>query len=44
MPRTLHADGTTGKVYIYNNDADPSTYETPTGPQLGDPPPRHREF
>ena len=36
MARTLHADGTTGKVYIYNNDAAPSTYETPTGPQLGD--------
>ena len=36
MARTLHADGKTGKVYIYNNDAAPSTYETPTGPQLGD--------
>ena len=36
MARTLHADGTTGKVYIYNNAAAPSTYETPTGPQLGD--------
>jgi hypothetical protein len=36
MARTLHADGTTGKVYIYNNDQPPATYETPTGPQLGD--------
>ena len=36
MARTLHADGKTGKVYIYNNGAAPSTYETPTGPQLGD--------
>lgn len=36
MARTLHADGTTGKVFIYKGDAAPSTYETPTGPQLGD--------
>lgn len=36
MARTLHADGATGKVYIYNNEADPSVYEAPTGPQLGD--------
>jgi hypothetical protein len=36
MARTLHADGTTGKVYIYKGDAAPSTYETPTGPQLGE--------
>lgn len=36
MARTLHADGNTGRVYIYNNDADPSVYETPTGAQLGD--------
>ncbi len=36
MARTLHADGTTGKVFIYNNAADPAVYETPTGPQLGD--------
>lgn len=36
MARTLHADGTTGRVYIYNNGAAPSTYETPTEPQLGD--------
>lgn len=36
MARTLHADGTTGKVYIYNNDRPPATYETPTGAQLGD--------
>ena len=36
MARTLHADGKTGKVYIYNNAADPAVYETPTGTQLGD--------
>ena len=36
MARTLHADGKTGKVYIYKGDAAPATYETPTGPQLGD--------
>lgn len=36
MARTLHADGNTGKVYIYNNDADPATYETPASDQLGD--------
>jgi hypothetical protein len=36
MARTLHANGNTGKVYIYNNDADPSTYSTPASNQLGD--------
>lgn len=36
MARTLHADGKTGKVYIYNNDADPATYESPASNQLGD--------
>ena len=36
MARTLHADGTTGKVLIYKGNAAPATYETPTGPQLGD--------
>jgi hypothetical protein len=36
MPRTLHADGNTGKVYIYNNDADPATYADPDYNQLGD--------
>lgn len=36
MARTLHANGNTGKVYIYNNDADPSTYATPASNQLGD--------
>lgn len=36
MPRTLHANGNTGKVYIYNNDEDPSTYASPASNQLGD--------
>lgn len=36
MARTLHADGTSGRVYIYNNDADPATYETPASTQLAD--------
>lgn len=36
MVKVLHADGNSGRVMIYNNDAEPETYETPTGPQLGD--------
>jgi hypothetical protein len=36
MARTLHADGTTGKVYIYKGDADPALYASPTPAQLGD--------
>ena len=36
MARTLHADGTTGKVYIYQGDAPPATYAAPTAAQLGD--------
>ena len=36
MTRTLHADGTTGKAYIYKGGADPATYATPTPAQLGD--------
>ena len=36
MARTLHADGTTGKVFIYKGDDTPATYDSPTGPQLGD--------
>ena len=36
MAHTLHADGNSGKVYIYNNANTPSTYNTPTSAQLGD--------
>lgn len=36
MVKTLHADGVSGKVYVYNNGAAPSTYASPTGAQLGD--------
>lgn len=36
MAKTLHAEGTTGRVYIYNSDADPATYATPTASQLAD--------
>ena len=36
MARTLYANGQTGKVYIYNNTADPATYESPKAAQLGD--------
>lgn len=36
MTRTLHADGTAGHVYIYNNDSNPSVYENPTYAQLPD--------
>lgn len=36
MAKTLHAEGNTGKVYIYNSDADPATYATPTANQLAD--------
>jgi len=36
MTRTMHADGATGKVFIYNNDAAPSVYATPTATQLAD--------
>lgn len=36
MAKTLHADGNTGQVYIYNSDADPTTYATPTASQLAD--------
>jgi hypothetical protein len=36
MARTLHADGTSGKVFIYNGDAAPSVYADPTPAQLGD--------
>jgi len=36
MSRTLHADGTTGKVFIYKGDADPASFASPTPAQLGD--------
>ena len=36
MAKTLHVDGTTGKVYIYNSAVAPSTYATPTVSQLPD--------
>jgi len=36
MARTLHADGTTGKVYIYKGEAEPAAYANPTSTQLGD--------
>ena len=36
MAKTLHADGNTGQVYIYNSDADPATYATPKASQLAD--------
>lgn len=36
MVKTLHADGVTGKVYIYNSGVAPATYATPTAAQLGD--------
>jgi len=36
MTRTLHADGTAGHVYIYNNGSAPSVYQTPTYAQLAD--------
>ena len=36
MPRTLHADGSTGKVFIYKGDAAPSVYASPSAAQLGD--------
>ena len=36
MAKTLHADGNTGKVYIYNSGADPALYATPTASQLAD--------
>jgi hypothetical protein len=36
MSKTLHADGNTGKVFIYKNDLDPSVYENPSPAQLGD--------
>jgi len=36
MAHTLHADGTSGKVYIYNNASAPSIYAVPTSAQLGD--------
>jgi len=35
MVRTLHADGSNGKVYIYKGDADPAIYATPLPAQLG---------
>lgn len=36
MPKTLHANGNSGRVYIYKGDEDPSLFATPSGPQLGD--------
>jgi hypothetical protein len=36
MARTLHADGNSGKVYIYRNNLPPSTYVNPTASQLAD--------
>jgi hypothetical protein len=36
MAKTLHVDGNSGKAYIYNNDAAPSTYANPSASQLGD--------
>lgn len=36
MSRTLHADGSTGKVFIYKGDAAPSVYASPSAAQLGD--------
>jgi len=36
MPSTLHADGSTGKVFIYKGDAAPSVYASPSAAQLGD--------
>lgn len=36
MARTLYADGTTGKVFIYKGEADPSLYTVPTPSQLKD--------
>lgn len=36
MTRTLHADGTAGHAYIYNNGSAPSVYATPSVTQLGD--------